>query len=144
MCFSCRCRPLHGWHCSYDWLPAFSLDEVVLVLHNSMCLHGEAKAKSSYRHGQMEGLINGWLDGWGGTFVAVKEPKQWLSFSSAPCCRVSSSSTWWTTNLWLTTMSTCTRGGGRSSVGVWLCPPCCASLSACSTNSSGPREPSER
>lgn len=36
-----RCWQVHGRYCSYDRLPAIPMDEVVLVLYNSMCLHGE-------------------------------------------------------------------------------------------------------
>ena len=61
-----------------------------------------------------------------------------------PLCRASSCSTWWTTSRWPTTTCTCTRGGARWLAGVWLCPPCSASPSASSTNSSEPRGRSER
>lgn len=47
----CRRRPLHGRHRSHDRLPAVSLDEVVLVLHHPVCLHGEC----SWREGWIDG-----------------------------------------------------------------------------------------
>ena len=38
----CRCWQVYGWHSSYDRLPAFPLDKVVLVVYYSMCLHGKS------------------------------------------------------------------------------------------------------